>query len=125
MKPDCDIATIDNISCHSITTEDREVTEAAFSPEYLAYLDEQMDKYPEEAYNEWFENQSEHIQEEIRTGINRVKVEPQYTTPVGCFAQTGSESQRTNEDGSITIEECTEDVCIAANSLHDGDTHGC
>lgn len=74
-----------------------------------------MDKDLEEAYNEWFENQSEHIQEEIRTGINRVKVEPQYTTPVGCFAQTGAESQRTNEDGSITIEECTKDVYIAAN----------
>lgn len=53
----------------------RGVTEVDFSPEYLAYLDEQMDKDLEEAYNEWFENQPEHIQEEIRTGINRVKVE--------------------------------------------------
>ena len=115
MKPDCDVATIDNNSSPSITTEEQEVTEADFSPEYLAYLDEQMDKDLEDAYNEWFENQSAHIQEEIRTCINRVKVEPQYTTPVGCFAQTGSESQRTNEDGSITIEECSEDVYIAAN----------
>lgn len=72
MEPDCDVATIDNISCQSITTEEREVTEADFSPKYLAYLDEQMDKELEEAYNEWFENQPEHIQEEIRTGINRV-----------------------------------------------------
>lgn len=63
MEPDCDVATIDNISGPSITTEDREVTEADFSPEYLAYLDEQ--KNLEEAYNEWFENQPEHIQEEI------------------------------------------------------------
>lgn len=115
MEPDCDVATIDNKSSLSITTEEQEVTEADFSPEYLAYLDEQMDKDLEEAYNEWFKNHPEHIQEEIRTSINRVKVEPQYTTPVGCFAQTGSESQRTNEDGSITIEECTEDVYIAAN----------
>lgn len=65
MEPDCDVATIDNISDPSITTEEREVTEADFSPEYLAYLDEQMDKDLEEAYNEWFENQPEHIQEEI------------------------------------------------------------
>lgn len=115
MEHDCDVATIDEISDCSTTTEERELTEADFSPEYLAYLDEQMDKELEEAYNDWLENQPEHIQEEIRTGINRVKVEPQYTTPVGCFAQTGSESQRTNEDGSITIEECTEDVYIAAN----------
>lgn len=115
MEHDCDVATIDEISDCSTTTEERELMEADFSPEYLAYFDEQMDKDLEEAYNEWFENQPEHIQEEIRTGINRVKVEPQYTTPVGCFAQTGSESQRTNEDGSVTIEECTEDVYIAAN----------
>lgn len=115
MEHDCDVATIDEISDCSTTTEERELTEADFSPEYLAYLDEQMDKDLEEAYNDWLENQPKHIQEEIQNGINRIKVEPRYTTPVGCFAQTGSESQRTNEDGSITIEECTEDVYIAAN----------
>ncbi|MCM1138575.1 MAG: hypothetical protein NC453_08400 [Muribaculum sp.] len=54
MKPDCDVATIDNISGPSITTEERDMTEADFSPEYLAYLNEQMDKDLEEAYNEWF-----------------------------------------------------------------------
>lgn len=115
MEQECDVATIDEISNCSTTTEERELTEADFSPEYLAYLDEQMDKELEKAYNDWLENQPEHIQEEIQNGINRVKIEPQYTTPVGCFAQTGSESQRTNEDGSITIEECIEDVYIADN----------
>lgn len=86
-----------------------------FHPNILTFLNEQRERDLEEAYNEWFNNQPEKIQEEIRSGINPVRVEPKHTTPVGCFAQTDSESQITNEDGSVTIEECTEDVYIAAN----------
>lgn len=115
IQKDCELDTIDDVSEATVITEEIELTDSGFSPEYLNFLDEQRERDLEEAYNEWFDNQPEEVQKEIRSGINRVRVEPNYTTPVGCFAQTDSESQRINEDGSVTIEECTEDVYIAAN----------
>lgn len=69
----------------------------------------------EESYPQWLSLQPANIQDDIKEGNTHVRVNPQYSTPVGCFSSIGFENRIPQENGKFIIEHEEHDVYVSAD----------
>lgn len=90
--------------------------EPDMSPEYLAFLDEQMERDLEQAY---LNSLTEQEREDLENGITRIRKEKVFDDNCGCFTTIQSSEIHKQEDGTTLIEEFEEGVYLTA----DGDVY--
>lgn len=95
----------------AVTENENDIEEMDISPEYQAFLDEQMERDLEQAYLDSLTIQE---REDLENGITRIRKEKAYDDDSGCFTTILNRDFHQKEDGTTLVEEYEEGVYLTA-----------